>query len=169
MQHKHWTAESTVAFAYRIASDFVEQLERKREDLKWSRSRLAKELNVTPGRISQVINDPGNLSIELMIKLARALQMKVSILAYEDGDNENLRGPINADVFRSCWENAGKPNDKWAMDRIQMAETINSMFQGYVEISDKRLPMNPATIVIQEQSTTGDSRYAGTDKYCIYT
>jgi hypothetical protein len=31
MRHKHWTEESTAAFAYRIASDFVEQLEQKRK------------------------------------------------------------------------------------------------------------------------------------------
>jgi transcriptional regulator with XRE-family HTH domain len=146
MRYKHWTEESVAAFAYRIASDFVEQLERKRESLNWSKRRLARELKLSPGRISQVINDPGNLTLELMVKVARALQMKVSILAYEDGDKENFRGPINADVFRSCWEKRGKPNGKWELD---MAVTIDNMFEPYARM--------------QQESTRENQFYGGAD------
>jgi transcriptional regulator with XRE-family HTH domain len=152
MRHKHWTEESTAAFAYRIASDFVEQLERKRESLNWSKRRLARELELSPGRISQVINDPGNLTLELMVKVARALQMKVSILAYEDGDKENYRGPINADVFRSCWEITGKPKGKLELDQVHLAATIDNMFEQYVRVGDKLSPVDNAPIVTLEES-----------------
>ena len=34
-----------------------------------------------------------------MAELAQALGMKVSIVAYDDGDHKNARGPIDPEVF----------------------------------------------------------------------
>jgi transcriptional regulator with XRE-family HTH domain len=167
MKHKHWTEESTAAFAYRIASDFVEQLEQKRKSLNWRKRRLARELGLSPGRVSQLINDPGNLTLELMVKVARALQMKVSVLAYEDGDQENYRGPINAEIFRSCWEIVGKPNGKLDLDQVHLAATIDNMFEQYVRVGDKLLPMSFAPAATQHESITGESIYGGADTNCF--
>lgn len=167
MLYEHWTEESIGAFAYRIASDFVEQLERKRESLNWSKKRLAHELKLSPGRVSQVINDPGNLTLELMVKVARALQMKVSILAYEDGDKENFRGPINADVFRNCWENAGKPNGEWELDQVRIAATIDNMLEPCTRVSGKLLRIYSAPAATQQESITGESIHGGADAVCL--
>lgn len=110
---EHWTEKSTKDFLYRIASDFVEQVELRLEAKNMSRSDLAASLGVSKGRVSQLLNNPGNLTLEMIIRSARSLGMKVALVAYDDGDQKNERGPITAEVFRICWERCGKPADLW--------------------------------------------------------
>jgi transcriptional regulator with XRE-family HTH domain len=110
----HWTEQDTKKFQFAIALDFIDQLEARMAELKWSRTKLAKKAKVDKSYVSQVLNNPGNLSIETVVKFARALKLKVSVVAYDDGDESNERGPINADIFRLCWEHAKKPADMWS-------------------------------------------------------
>lgn len=108
---KHWTAKSTDAFVFRISSDFVAQLHVKLEAKGISQSQLAKRIGVTIGRVSQVLNDPGNLTLKGTVKFARALGMKVAVIAYDDGDPMNNKGPVSSEIFHACWSNAGAPRD----------------------------------------------------------
>jgi len=105
----HWTESSLSDYLFRIGADFVLQLEEKIG----AQKDLAKVLKVTEGAVSQKLNNPGNLKLHTMIKYARALGLKLSIVLYDDGDSRNERGPIHADIFRICWENSGKPADFW--------------------------------------------------------
>ncbi len=109
----HWTARSNKAFLYRVVSDFIGQLEKKLEKENLSREKLAKKLNISKGRVSQVLNNPGNVSLLTVIKFARILGMKVSVIAYEDDDPKNVKGPINPEVFEGCWTKCDKPHDFW--------------------------------------------------------
>jgi hypothetical protein len=77
---KHWTAESINNFTYRIAADFLAQVETKIENGDISRSELAQRLDRTPGRVSQLFNNPGNNN-----------------------------GPVNSEIFYRCWEHMGAP------------------------------------------------------------
>lgn len=113
----HWTERSVDDYLYRIASDFVQQLENKIQSEPLSKAKLAEKLGVSKGRVSQILNNPGNLTLKMIIKCARALGLKVSIIAYEDNDGENKRGPINSEIFRICWENCGKPLDFWTTQK----------------------------------------------------
>ncbi|MBI4468188.1 MAG: XRE family transcriptional regulator [Acidobacteria bacterium] len=115
-QVAHWSEQSTADFLYRIASDFVVQIEAKMESKRLSKSRLAQALGVSKGRVSQLLNNPGNLGLVTIVRCARALGLKVAIVAYDDADRDNTKGPIISDVFRICWENAGKPQDFWALE-----------------------------------------------------
>lgn len=108
---KHWTSRSIADFVYRISSDFVAQLEVKLEKEGTSQKELADRLEVSVGRVSQVLNDPGNLTLKNTVRFAQALGMKVAIVAYEDGDPMNTSGPISAEVFTTCWRRAGGPRD----------------------------------------------------------
>ncbi len=108
---KHWTARSNDDFAYRIASDFIAQIETKMEKDDINRRNFAKLAGVSPGRISQVLNTPGSFRLKSVVSYARAVGMKVAIVAYDDSDPENSRGPINAQVFTDCWQNVGSPRD----------------------------------------------------------
>ena len=110
----HWTEESAKDFLFAIALDFVDQLEAKMEAMGWDRAKLAQKAKVSKGYVSQVLNNPGNLSLDTIVKFARALKLKVSVVAYDDGDESNERGPINAEIFRLCWERANKPADMWS-------------------------------------------------------
>jgi len=113
MKH-HWTERSNKDFLFRIAADFITQLEDKMESIPISQDEFAKRLDVTKGRVSQVLNNPGNITLGKIIKYSRALGLKVSIVAYEDDDPKNERGPINSEVFNICWGKLGKPTDFWA-------------------------------------------------------
>jgi len=69
---------------------------------------LAQRLNVTEGRVSQVLNNPGNLTLKNIVKYARAVKLEVSVVAYRAGD---LNGPVASEIFATCWHNAGSPHD----------------------------------------------------------
>jgi predicted XRE-type DNA-binding protein len=107
----HWTANSTADFVYRIASDFVAQLEMKLEAKAMGRKEYAVALGVTPGRVSQFLNDPGSFELSTMVNYAQPLGMKVSVVVYEDGDPQNQNGPISSQVFNTCWTRCGSPHD----------------------------------------------------------
>ena len=121
---KHWTAKSSEDYLYKIAADFIRQLEQHMEQSSLNQSELAKKLGVTEGRVSQVINNPGNLTLKKVIEYARAVGLKVSVVAYNDDDPDNQRGPINAEIFSRCWQQAGKPNDVWALTESRPANTL---------------------------------------------
>jgi transcriptional regulator with XRE-family HTH domain len=109
--NKHWTAESTKDFLYRIASDYIDQIQKRMDLVPISQSELARTLGVTEGRVSQILNKPGNLQLEKIIEYARAVGMKVAVVAYDDGDPDNRRGPISSEIFNICWEFAKRPTD----------------------------------------------------------
>lgn len=118
-QLRHWTARSTLDFVHRISSDFVAQVETKLENAGISHTDLATRLGVSVGRVSQVLNDPGNLTLKNTVQYAQALGMKVAVLAYDDDDPKNKKGPISAAVFNLCWRRAGAPRDFFEFARYE--------------------------------------------------
>lgn len=120
----HWTERSIKDYFFRIAFDLIAQFEKKMESENISKAELAKRLKITKGRVSQVLNNPGNISIRNIVKYARTLGMKVSILAYEDDDPQNKRGPINSEIFKICWEQCDKPRDFWAFQEIEESSSM---------------------------------------------
>lgn len=114
----HWTNASLESFLYRIAFDFVTQLEEIMETEKVGRGELATKLGVTKGRVSQILNHPGNLTLKNVVQYTRALDRKVALVAYEDDDTDNDDGPINPQVFVTCWKKAGKPTDLFSANVV---------------------------------------------------
>jgi transcriptional regulator with XRE-family HTH domain len=87
-----------------------------------TRAKLAKAAGISKGRVSQIFNDPGNISLDTVVRLSRALGMKVTVTAYEDvNDPGNERGPVNSDIFRIIWERAGRPVDMWDIQALPQA------------------------------------------------
>ncbi|HEV2223552.1 MAG TPA: helix-turn-helix domain-containing protein [Candidatus Acidoferrales bacterium] len=121
----HWTSGNDRAFINRITFDFIAQLEKKREISAVTQSELAEKLEVTEGAVSQVFNlNRTNLNLKTMVRYARALGMKLAVVAYEDGDPKNERGPVGSELFASCWERIGRPRDVWTLDaNLQTATT----------------------------------------------
>jgi transcriptional regulator with XRE-family HTH domain len=120
----HWTQQSIGDFVYSISASFTAQLERRMQQKEISRSDLAAKLNKTTGRVSQVLNDPGNLSLRLLVEYARSLGLKVSVVAYDDDDPDNTKGPISPEVFVKSWEKLNRPIDLFEVDEtpLQIAE-----------------------------------------------
>ena len=107
----HWTENSPDDYQSRITFDFLTQLERKMDALPMSQAELARELELTEGAVSQVLNNQSRLSLSTIIKYSRKLGLKVAVVAYDDNDPSNTRGPVNSEIFTICWEKAGKPID----------------------------------------------------------
>lgn len=110
MKKEHWS-NTPDNFLFAVSADFVLQI----KSLADSQKQLADKLRLSKGRISQTLNDPGNLTLKTMVKYARALGMKLGVVLYEDKDDpNNTEGPIHSDIFRLSWEKIGRPRDFWA-------------------------------------------------------
>lgn len=108
----HWTQESTKDFAYHLSLDFFTQLQDRFDHSELLRKEFAGKVRLSAGRISQIFNSPPvNPKVESLVKYAQALGLKVSIVAYDDDDPNNDKGPIFSEVLAKCWENMGKPRD----------------------------------------------------------
>ncbi len=134
-QIRHWTEKTSKDYRFRIAADFVTQLEIKMEELGWTDAKLADMLGVTKGRVSQLLNNPGNLGLDLMVRCARTLGLKLAIVAYDDGDKDNQRGPINSEIFRICWEKSGKPSDFWAFEQSATTNLVTAQTYSVTDFS----------------------------------
>src|SRR5262249_8218443 len=97
-------------------ADFVRQAENTMEATDINQAKLAKKLKVTEGRVSQLLNNPGNLTLRKVVEYSRALKRKVGIVVYDDDDPDNLNGPIPAEIFVTCWRRAGMPSDFFALE-----------------------------------------------------
>ena len=112
----HWTEKSTVDFLYRIAADFIRQIEGAMEAAGVNQAELANRLKVSEGRVSQVLNNPGNLTLRKIVEYVRALGRKVAIVEYDDNDPKNCNGPVNSEIFAKCWYGTGMPSDFFALE-----------------------------------------------------
>src|SRR5213083_2434121 len=107
----HWTERSVEDFVHRISSDFIVQLEKRIDDDELTQKQIAARLGITGGAVSQTLNDPGNLELRTMVQYARALGLKVAVVAYDDGDPQNEKGPVISEIFARSWERLGRPQD----------------------------------------------------------
>ncbi|MEO6050164.1 MAG: helix-turn-helix transcriptional regulator [Pyrinomonadaceae bacterium] len=107
----HWTETNLDDYKSRITFDFLDQLTGFMEAGPVNQKGLAIKLGIGESAVSQIFNNPNNLTLKTIIKYARALGLKVSLLAYDDNDPDNTRGPIGSDVFNECWVRQGKPSD----------------------------------------------------------
>jgi hypothetical protein len=108
---QHWTSHSLKDFAFWIASDFTAQIESIMEVKPMDNSELAEALDLSPSRVSQVLNNPGNLTLGNSVRFALGIGRKVALVVYDDDDPDNERGPISASVFEECWRRLGKPTE----------------------------------------------------------
>jgi transcriptional regulator with XRE-family HTH domain len=92
---------------------------------------LARKLGVSEGAVSHILNNPQNLTLKTVVAYARALGIKVSIVAYDDGDPHNERGPIDSEIFSACWENAGSPRNFWDLKEAKTATTDSVLLTQY--------------------------------------
>jgi transcriptional regulator with XRE-family HTH domain len=124
---QHWTERSVEDYLYRVGADYIRQIQGAMDIEHTAQSELAAELGVSKGRVSQVMNNPGNLTLKNVIQYARALGKKVSIVMYSDDDIENSGGPINSQIFERCWELVGKPSDFIELAKRETSNRVASV------------------------------------------
>ena len=119
-----WGNRNIRDFIFQIGFDFVTQLRDIMGD-EIGRAELAKKLGVSKGRVSQVLNNPGNLTMLNVVQYPRALGYKVAIVVYDDSDPHNENGPILPQIFAECWARNGRPHDFFDLRESQMAVPQN--------------------------------------------
>lgn len=112
----HWTGSSSDDYLYRIGADYIRQLEEVMQASGINQAQLAESLCVTEGRVSQVLNNPGNLTLRKVIEYVRAIKKKVAMVVYDDVDPDNHNGPVSSQIFTVCWERCGKPTDFFSLN-----------------------------------------------------
>ena len=66
----NWGHRNDSDFLYQVAADFVAQLDDILESEQMDRTELAKKLGVSKGRVSQILNNPGNLEPKNVVRYA---------------------------------------------------------------------------------------------------
>lgn len=132
----HWTANDGADFVFSVGADFVAQLELKLEAEGLPQKELAARLSVSKGRISQILKNPGNLELQTIVNCALSLGMKATIVLYDDGDKKREYGPIHPEMFKICWERAGRPRDFWEFSEpiaVNVTETADLKGESYLK------------------------------------
>lgn len=155
LQKKHWTGESVADFQFRVGSDFVMQIEAKLDATGLTQAKFADRLSISKSRVSQIINDPGNLTLGSMIKWGQALGLKISIVAYDDDDAANEKGPIHAEIFQKCWNICGKPHDLWDMGQSDESSIILTKEELRVTRQHRKIELSTEEVRISDSSWTG--------------
>jgi transcriptional regulator with XRE-family HTH domain len=123
----HYTSENDKSFANRITFDYVAQLEERLATTNMTQAELAKKLKVGESTVSQVLNlYRSNLNLETIVKYARAVGMKVALVAYDDYDPTNQNGPVGPEIFAQSWERLGRPRDVWSVSEASYATSQSS-------------------------------------------
>ncbi|OFV99941.1 MAG: hypothetical protein A3F68_10275 [Acidobacteria bacterium RIFCSPLOWO2_12_FULL_54_10] len=128
----HWTAKSNEDFQYRVAMDFVVQLEKKMDAEGITQQELARRLGVSVSRVSQVINKPGRLNLKSIVDYARALGLKAAVIAYEDGDQLNILGPVNSEIFIMSWQKLGCPKTAFDIEDFKQTHAENMILRSNI-------------------------------------
>jgi transcriptional regulator with XRE-family HTH domain len=123
--NQHWTERDIRNLLSRLTFNFVAQLDKKMKSSSMTQAELATKLGVTEGRVSQVLNNESNPTLETIVKYARAIGLKASLVAYEDGDPNNYKGLVNAEVFLTCWERQGKPMNFFDLNKTEEVSAKN--------------------------------------------
>lgn len=167
----HWTERTVDDFVARIAFDFITQIDNELERSKTSHADLAERLKVTKGRVSQVINDPANISLKNVVKYARAVDQKVALVLYNDADPSNSHGPVNSEIFTQCWYGVGSPRDFFQLNSLSSTVSISFEFNflqwtgnyGAIDAGNEWLPStSPGSIVAANNNTMTVLRASGT-------
>lgn len=128
----HYTSKSYEAFTERITLEFIGQIAQRLEKCKMPQAELAKKLNVSESEVSQVLNlNRTNLTLKTMVRYASAVGMKPAVVAYDDGDPQNEKGPVGSQIFSSAWEAIGKPRNLQSVSENLQSTVRTSAMTGF--------------------------------------
>lgn len=123
----HYTSTNQDALIERVTSDFIGQIAQRLEMSDTSQIELAEKLGKSESEVSQVLNlNRINLTLKTMVGYARALGMKVAVVAYDDGDPTNENGPVGSEIFTLSWEKSGKPRDIWSLNEVSRSTSASA-------------------------------------------
>lgn len=93
--------------------DFMANVEATLERRGWTLNYLAQQMEVQEKYLKQFTRNPAILPFNMAVKMARALNLKITLFMYDDEDINNKQGPIPSDLFVQCWEAQNRPCTQW--------------------------------------------------------
>jgi transcriptional regulator with XRE-family HTH domain len=106
-----------------------------------SQAELAEKLDVTESAVSRVLNNPENLTLRTIVRYARAVGVKVGLVAYDDDDPEDFYGPVNSEIFSMCWQKAGRPHDYWELANNFQVISVTTISVHWIATQQLSFPM----------------------------
>jgi len=94
-----------------VRADFLKLFKKDMQERGVSRKQLAELMGVSKSNVSQILNGKRNIRVKTMVRLARALKMKMAIVGYISDE------PIEAERIRQAWIAAGCPRNFWEVQR----------------------------------------------------
>ncbi|MCP3681286.1 MAG: helix-turn-helix transcriptional regulator [bacterium] len=109
---KHWT-EDAGAFRHWVVDEFVDVIKARLKEKNISQETFADMANCSKLAVLEILNKEEYqlLGISDMIKWARALGLKLSIVVYDDDDPDNKLGPVFAEAFVDLWDKCLRPRN----------------------------------------------------------
>jgi len=130
----HWTQGDVSDFVYSLSLDFFTQLEDRIHGSKLQQKEIAERLEVSPSAVSQMLNSPPEKpELETLVKYARAVGSKVSVVLYNDDDPNNERGPLYSGIFEQSWQALNRPRD---LEELLEAKETSLTFEPISEKSE---------------------------------
>jgi predicted XRE-type DNA-binding protein len=131
-----------------VVFNAVSQIQSLFEKSGMSQAELAEKLGVTEGRISQILNADRSMTLKQMVRVARVMGLKASVVIYDDGDHEGKHGPLHPSIFEACWVKCGSP--------VRMGQISSAM-----AFTNEMIPDNVVLFEGHTASTSGkDKTYA---------
>lgn len=173
---KDWDFED---FHFQVALGFIDQCEMEMARRELKRKDLAANLGVTESYISQIFNNPANLTLKTISRIARNFGEKASVVLYDDNDPTNQKGALSPMVFVECWNLMGKPANQWEVERyaegvqLQLFNSASVYINQHIECT-KGKPERASLKGAQEQQppirehTSKQSQSLG-DAFCLGT
>jgi len=156
----HYTAD-VAGFRSHLAHDCMDQVQHVMEEVGLTQRALAQRLGLTEGRVSQLLNAPGNLTLDKLVQISFAVDRKLGLLLYDDDDPKHGKGPVFGEVFRRTWELAGKPHTGWDLEELELKHTKSERHQlsrHWFESLELSFTQAPVTMGgWKECDSTGDS------------
>ena len=157
----HWTQGNVGDFVYSLSLDFFTQLEDRIHGSNLQQKELAERLEVSPSAVSQMLNSPpAKPELETLVKYARAVGSKVSVVLYNDDDPKNERGPVYSGIFERSWEALNRPRDLESVEEMLNAERLATCFT-FGPIPETFTPSPSMLLHVIKRQPVQDWRFSG--------
>ena len=116
-----WT-DSLNNFTCAVVTDFFEDVADVLAEEKISIKDFCKKIEISEKKWKSLYDHPTSISMALAVKISRALNKKVCLLLYDEGEDSS---PVFSEAFRACWKKCGEPKTGWELEEVEKARIVS--------------------------------------------
>jgi transcriptional regulator with XRE-family HTH domain len=110
---KHEVETIQLAMMHHFTGQLLLEMEQRGVTLE----ELAKRMKVSKSHAAQLLKTTGNLTVKSIARLAKALDLFVTLVPHHEDDSDGL-WPVHPQAFLDCWEHMEKPKSNWETDHV---------------------------------------------------